>query len=482
MKKVRQLTSKEVIFVGGETPSIYQHTGGLLILDASNCPGFGYETFRAYSESSLGELPQFRWRLHQVPLGLDLPYWVEDENFNFDRHLRRIAVPSPGDDAALAELVGYLYSKHMDRSAALWEAWFIEGLADGRFAVFHKVHHCLMDGQGAARLLEYMFEEKPGASRKKVALDIAEARAGDIPEPWRQTVTAAWRLSSLPAKAGLEIYGIFLQKLWQRVRNIGEEKKEKPSVSNTVFNTDIGGDRGLVFCSLPLAEIKVVKDHFGVTMNDVFLALVGGALRDYLLDLHELPDKALRTFIAVSLRTEKDEDFSNKVTTATVTLATDLEDPQQRLRTIAQESVAAKEGAHHGHKGAMELYQMLPPILNTVLAYLAPPDKIASLAGANLLVSNVRAGSRKMYLGGARVDSIYPMSIVSPGMGINVTCMGYADEINVGITIAPELFPDRWDIVEGLRKYLGVYLSLAGKKSNRRKSNPAGSKARKVQR
>jgi hypothetical protein len=149
MKNVRQLTSKEVIFVGGETPSIYQHTGGLLILDASNCPDFGYETFRAHTESSLGGLPQFHWRLHQVPLGLDLPYWDEDENFNFDRHMRRIAVPSPGDNAALAELVGYLYNKHMDRGAALWEAWFIEGLADGRFAVFHKVHHCLMDGKGA---------------------------------------------------------------------------------------------------------------------------------------------------------------------------------------------------------------------------------------------------------------------------------------------------------------------------------------------
>jgi diacylglycerol O-acyltransferase len=132
-------------------------------------------------------------------------------------------------------------------------------------------------------------------------------------------------------------------------------------VCNSVFNTDIDGERGQVFCSLPLAELKVVKNHFGITMNDVFLALVAGSLRDYLLDLHELPDRALRTFIAVSLRTEKDEGFSNKVTTATVTLATDLEDPEQRLRTIAKESVAANEGAHHGRKGALELYQMLPP-------------------------------------------------------------------------------------------------------------------------
>ncbi len=476
MKNLRQLTSKEVIFVGGETSNIYQHTGGLLLLDASQVPGFGFETYRRYVEQSIGRIPQFRWRMEEVPLGLDLPYWVEDENFNFDHHVRRIALPSPGDRVALGELLGYLYSKHMDRGRALWETWFIEGLADGRYALFFKVHHCLMDGQGAARLIDYMFDEKPGKPPKKVAPEIAEARAGDVPDAWRKSLTAAWRLSRLPAKATLEINGIFLQQLWQRLKRRGK-RKEKAPVPPTPFNTNVSSERGLVFGSLPVADIKRIKDHFGVTVNDVVLGLVGGVMRDYLLGKGELPEDPLRAFIAVSLRSETDEGFSNKVTTAAVTLATDRADPAERLRAIAAESEAAKREAHQSsHKGAMEIQQMLPPILNTALALLAPPDKTASLAGANLLVSNVRTSPDKMYMAGARIDSIYPMSIVGPGLGINVTCIGYGDEIDFGITVDPRLTPDGWLLIDGLNEQLGRYLKLAGEKPRRRKTPAARAK------
>jgi WS/DGAT/MGAT family acyltransferase len=469
MKNLRQLTSKEVIFVGGETSNMYQHTGGLLLLDASDCPDFGFESYRRYVEASIARIPQFHWRLEEVALGLDLPYWVEDENFRIDHHVRRIAVPSPGDRVALGELVGYLYSKHMDRGRALWETWFIEGLADGRYALFFKAHHCLMDGQGAARLIDYLFEEKPGAAPKEIAPDLAEARAGEIPETWRKSLTAAWRLSRLPARATLELNEIFLQQLWKRVKHRGR-RSERPPVPHTLFNTNVGSERGLVYGSLPLADIKSVKNHFDATVNDVVLALVGGMLRDYLLEKGALPEDSLRSFIAVSLRTEKDEEFSNKVTTAAVTLATDLDDPGQRLKVIAQESESAKQEAHGSrHKGSMEIQQMLPPVLNTALFYLAPPDKTASLAGANLLVSNVRTSPRKMFLAGARIDAIYPMSIVGPGLGINVTCVGYSDAIHFGITVDPRLTPDGWKIMDGLHEQLARYVALTGRKAPRRK-------------
>lgn len=478
MNNIRQLTSKEVIFVGGETSSIYQHTGGLIILDPGRRKNWGFEQFRKHTETQIGQIPQFRWRLHQVPLGLDLPYWVKDEQFNIDRHVRKIAVPSPGDDAALAELVGFLYSKHMDRNHALWEAWFIEGLAGGRYAVFHKVHHCLMDGQGAARLMEYMFEDGPRAKPRKLSGELASAEPGEIPETWRKAVTAAWRLYSLPLKAGLEINDIFMQKLWKKIkRSDAAPRAPKPEVTNASFNTDVGADRGIVFASLPLADIKAVKTHFDVTINDVMLALVSGSLRDYLQAYHELPDIPIRTFIAVSLRQEGDAEFSNKVTTAAVTLATDVADPQERLRAIAAESQGAKEGARGGGKGAMEIQQMLPPFLNTVLALVAPPDKIAGLAGANLLVSNVRTSPKKMYLAGARVEAIYPMSIVGPGLGVNVTCIGYADNIDVGITLAPELFPECWELTEGMQRHLKAYVALTKKKTAARK--PAARRTRK---
>ena len=144
MPNVRQLTPQDVLFVGGETSKIYQHAVGLILLDGSDRPGFGFEAFRRHMEERVGSIPQFRWKLHEVPLGLDLPYWVEDGHFSFDHHIRRIAVPSPGDREALGELVSYLYCKHLDRNRPLWEAWFIEGLADGQYATVHKMHHCMM--------------------------------------------------------------------------------------------------------------------------------------------------------------------------------------------------------------------------------------------------------------------------------------------------------------------------------------------------
>ena len=186
MQTLRQLTPQDVLFVGGETPRIYQHTVGLMLIDGRDRPGFGFEAFRRHTQERLGRIPHFRWKLHEVPLGLDLPYWVEDDRFSFDYHIRRIAVPSPGNREALAEVVSYLYSSHLDRNRPLWEAWFIEGMPDGQFAVVHKMHHCMMDGEGASKLLEILCDFTRDATPAELDRAIAKAQAGEVPQLWRQ--------------------------------------------------------------------------------------------------------------------------------------------------------------------------------------------------------------------------------------------------------------------------------------------------------
>ena len=173
MAQLRQLTPREVLLVGGENSRVYQHTAGLTLLDASMTPGFCYEFFRQHLEQRLSSIPHFRWKLHEVALGLDLPYWVEDENFSFDHHIRRIAVPAPGDEKALAEVVSYLYCRHLDRNRPLWETWFIEGLADGQYALVQKLHHCMMDGEGASKLSAAMCDLEPDAAPREVPPAIA---------------------------------------------------------------------------------------------------------------------------------------------------------------------------------------------------------------------------------------------------------------------------------------------------------------------
>jgi diacylglycerol O-acyltransferase / wax synthase len=210
--------------------------------------------------------------------------------------------------------------------------------------------------------------------------------------------------------------------------------------------------------------------------------VVGGSLRDYLLTQGKLPEEALRAFMAVSLRTAADDEFSNKITTRTVTLATDVADPLHRLRAIAQESNAVKKEAHGGGRGMMEIVQILPPLLVSAMTSITPPDQIARMMGANVVVSNIRGSAEPLYIAGARVLSIYPMSIIAPGGGLNITCISYADEIDFGVTIDPDMFPDPWRIIDGLHKALGEYLVLARKKTRRRKKNAVSSRVGKKKR
>jgi WS/DGAT/MGAT family acyltransferase len=227
-------------------------------------------------------------------------------------------------------------------------------------------------------------------------------------------------------------------------------KRDKPPLALASFNTEISADRSFVWGSLPLDSVKAVKKHFDVTVNDVVLAMVGGAMRRYLLGQGELPELSLRAMMAVSLRSDGDEEFSNRVTNMPVTLGTDLDDPIERLRAIHAETERAKQEARAGHIGAMEVFQMMPPIVITTLMGALPPDQTPEIMGANLVVSNVRASPVPMYIAGARMEAIFPLSLLSDGLTINFTCLSYLDEIDFGVAMAPELFPRPWSIIDGL--------------------------------
>ena len=468
MADLRQLPPESVLFVSGENPSVYFHVSGLTMLDARDRPDFGFETFREHIESRLATIPQFRWRLHEVPFGLDLPYWVEDEEYHLDNHLHRIAVPSPGGREELGELVSYLYTRHLDRRRPLWETWFIEGLDDCRFAVFTKVHHCMFDGQAAAKLVEVISDFEADAAPRPVDPEIALARPGKPPARWQESVNAMRHLSEFPLRATREVLG-FVQASRRVRRTEPTGSTDRPRAPESLFNRDITGDRGFVFGSLPLTDVKAVKDHFGVTVNDVVLAVVGGSLRSYLLRHDQLPDRPLRSSIAVSLRTDGDDHFSNRVTTASITLATDLDDPVERLRTIAADTEQAKRHARAGAKGLLELVAAMPPPLVSALTSVLPTEVSWQIAHANVIVSSVRGSPFPLYMAGARTTAMYPMSIITTGGALNITCMSYADQIDVGMTIEPRLVADPWSLVDGMADELRAYHALIPTRRRRAK-------------
>ncbi len=468
MQILRQLTPEEVLFIGGETSTMYQHTAGLVLLDAADRPDFGFDSVRSHLARRIAEVPHFRWRLHEVALGLDLPYWVEDEEFDFDRHIRRIAVPSPGDHRALADLVSYLYARHLDRSRPLWEVWFIEGLEDGQYGLFSKIHHCIMDGEGANKLSQVINDLSPDGQRIPLDAAIADALPGARPTRLSESVTAARHLVAFPLRAAREIVTLAGQSVRTRLAD-GETARQRARTPATTFNRDIGKERGFVFGAIALDDVKAIKNHFDVTINDVLLAIIGGSLRRYLSADGNLPTESLRTSIAVSQRTD-DEMFANKVTVVGTTLATDLDDPVERLRVVSQDAAWAKAEAKSGSDGFMELVAAFPPLAVGAMMTMTPPEMFSQAAGYNLIVSNVRGAPIPMYLGGARISAMYPMSIILRGSGVNVTFISYVDGIDIGITTAPALVPDPWRLIDGIAAELAD-LSARIPKRKRRAAN-----------
>ena len=462
MSLITQLSREDVMFVAGETDTIYQHVAALITLDGSDRPDFDFEHFRQQCIERVSLVPHFRWKLHSVPMGLDRPYWVEDPQFSFDHHIKHIALPSPGDKATLCEVVAHLYCKHLDRSRPLWEIWLIEGLEDGKYAYLQKLHHCMMDGEGAFKMIETICDFEPDPRQPKtVDKAISEARAGKVPTYTESSATAWRHFARLPGEATRNIVDILRPKVLDQLVWPRKPKEERPLVPSVSFNGPISSDRAMTFATLPMAQLKAVKEHFGVTLNDVVLALVSSAVRDYLQAHSELPSQPLRTNIPVSLRSGSDDQFSNKVTNTTVTLATDLDDPGERLQAIHAESEQAKAQARDGSVGVLELFQIMPPILVSTLMESLPDDQGAQMLGANLIVSNVRGSPVPMYIAGARVESMCPISILTAGLGINFTCISYDQHMDFGIVVEPDLVPNHEDLATGLVKAMGQFHAIS---------------------
>lgn len=477
MSLITQLSREDVMFVAGETDTIYQHVGAVMVLDPGDRREFDFEHFRQHCIERVSLIPHFRWKLHSVALGLDRPYWVEDEKFSFDHHIKHIALPSPGDKATLCEMAAHLYCKHLDRNRPLWEIWLIEGLEGGKVAYLQKFHHCMMDGEGAFKMIETICDFEPDPTQPKtVDKAIGEARAGKVPT-YAESSSTAWRhFARLPGEATRSVVDILRPKILEQFVWPRKPKEERPVVPVVSFNGAISSDRAMTFAVLPMDQMKAVKQHFKVSLNDVVLALVSTAVRNYLLRHSELPEQPLRTNIPVSIRSGDDDQFSNKVTNTTVTLATDLDDPVERLQAIHAESERAKALAHSGAVGMIEMFQMMPPIMVSTLMESLPDDQAPQMLGANLIVSNVRGSPVPMYIAGARVENMCPMSILTAGMGINCTCISYAEGMDFGIVVEPDLVPHQEDLAEELQRAMDQYHALCRPKVRSKRGSKRGTK------
>ena len=419
------ISPTDALFLIGESREHPMHAGALQLFEPPDDAGphFVRESYQAMLECA-----DVRRTFRKHPAffgGVTNVAWSVDKDIELDYHLRRSGLPEPGRVRDLLELASRLHGTLLDRHRPLWEAHLVEGLQDGRYAVYTKYRHSLMDGVSALRLMQRAFTPDPDDNEVRVPWSLGPRKRT---EPRKQPSlleragrTAGSALALATSTLKLARAAVVEQQLTLPFR-----------APRTMFNVRIGGARRVAAQSWSLERIKAVKSAAGVTVNDVVLAMSSGALRAYLLDQSALPDAPLTAMVPVNLRKADDDRSGNMVGTFLCNLATDLEDPAKRLEMISTSIRDAKE-----------VFQQLPPVQQLALSALnigglffglIPGYLSTASPPFNIVISNVSAGrSEPLYWRGARLDGNYPLSIALDGQAVNITVTNNADNLDFGL-------------------------------------------------
>lgn len=360
--------------------------------------------------------------------------WQQDEQFDIEHHVRHNSLPKPGRVLELLALCSRLHGTLLDRQRPLWELHVIEGLADGRFAVYFKIHHALVDGVSAQRLLQRIltpdpaernlpapWAEHPGPSRNE-----ARGPAGDFP---RRTTVLRQAQELTGEAAGLPSALL-------RTVNRGLRELSAPvsfAAPRSMFNVPITGSRRFAAQSWPLSRFKGIGERVGATVNDVVLATCSGALRRYMQSLDALPEEPLIAMVPVALDlSARGPQGGNAVGAVMCNLGTDLADPAERLQMVRQSM----------REGKQALIELTPLQIVAMTGVGLSPLVLQGVPGVrgvfrppfNLIISNVPGPRTRLYLNGARLDGLYPLSIPYHGQALNITCTSYDDALAFGLT------------------------------------------------
>jgi WS/DGAT/MGAT family acyltransferase len=428
LKTMEPISPMDALFLIGESREHPMHVGSLQLFEPPEDAGphFVRESYQAMLECTDVQ-PTFR--KHPAFFGgITNVAWSFDKDVELDYHLRRSALPEPGRVRDLLELASRLHGSLLDRHRPLWEAHLVEGLEDGRYAVYTKYHHSLMDGVSALRLVQRAFTADPDDDEVRVPWSLGPRNSTQRRERRKRPSllervgrTAGSAFALAPSTVRLARAALLEQQLTLPFR-----------APRSMFNVRIGGARRVAAQSWSLDRVKAVKSAAGVTVNDVVLAMSAGALRAYLLERNALPDDPLTAMVPVNLRKDDDDRGGNMVGTFLCNLATDLDDPAQRLEIISSSIRDTKE-----------IFQQLPPVQQLALSAfnigglffgLIPGYLSTASPPFNIVISNVSAGpSEPLYWRGSRLDGNYPLSIPLDGQAVNITVTNNANDLDFGL-------------------------------------------------
>ncbi len=495
---MRQLTSLDAQFLAMETPRQSGHVSGLAILDPRSAPGgrVGLADIQELIAERLPLLPPFRWRLAEVPFGLDYPYWIDDPDFDLDFHVRELALPAPGDNDQLCDQVARIFSRPLDRTRPLWELYLIHGLKGGKVALLTKIHHAVIDGMSGAEIMGLLLDLGPEGPATGDDDPVWKGHAEGMPgqlELLARGVVGIPRypmrmLRALPSAIpniedtpfatlpGASVTGAIAKRARRLLGGSTVRGAGKFTAPRTSFNGRITPHRRFAFGRLSLDEVKQIKGHYGCTVNDAVVSICAGAVRRWLIEHNELPDEPLVAQVPVSVRSgEEIGTYGNRILLMSAPLLTNLADPVERLRQT-----------HDSLSDMKERHKALPASLLQDANHFIPPAVFARAAQLtfrlssgnvgrptwNLVISNVPGPQIPLFCAGARMVANYPVSVITDGMGLNITVMSYLGSLDFGIVADRDQMPDVERLIGWLREEVAALLPAAKTASTPSRAKP----------
>ena len=464
---MKLLSGTDSLFLHMEQGNQYMHVAGLGIYDPSSAPGskVRFKQILDFFSRRLDSAKVFRRRLVAAPFGLDRPYWIDEGEIDTEYHVRHIALPQPGDWRQLMIQVARIHSRPLDRSRPLWEAYVIEGLdnipgiAKGSFALYVKFHHAGVDGEAGAEIIKAIhtlsadFEEAPPPGDRTVVADRFPSRielySRAVGNRARQVFDAARLAVDLGGRVALAgknlvASGKALDLVQSLVaRQFGESGGGPGGMAGgkpeTRFDRPVSPHRVVDAVGFSLAECRTIRQHLdGVTINDIFMAATGGAIRKYLEGKGELPARSLNAMVPMSTRGgNKEMDSGNQIGMAPMALRTDIVDAVERVLAIRRGTTRTKAATSAlGKDLAAKVIQVIPAVAAEQLL------RLAMFSLSNVTLSNVRGPDVPLYMAGAQLEMFLAVSIAFDGIGLNVTGFSYNGTLWVCFVACRDMLPD----------------------------------------
>ena len=451
-----RLSALDATFLAVESEAAPMHVGAALIFDAKPLMlehgGLDIQRLSRYTEAALDSIPRYRQRVEWIPAFFH-PVWVDDDRFNMHFHLRHTRLPQPGDERTLKRLVGRLFSQHLDRSRPLWEFWVVEGLENDCFALVIKVHHCMVDGIAGVQLLEALLQISPDATERE-------------PNEWQARPAPSRTQLALNETShridGLRKLSRFMPRVRENFQGMSSVLRAgmKPAPRTAFTEHDISPYRRFDWTAFELADMKLIKNSLGGTINDLVVATTTGAVRRFLQRRGSDVDsiEGFRTALPVNTRKGGGLSVGNHVALLLADLPVSEREPLERLQKVIHVTSQLKEQSNQ--TGGAELIEDVADL--TTKRLVSELYRAAMrLRTYNLIITNVPGPPMPLYMLGTQLKAIYPMVPLMQNQNLGIALFSYFGRMHWGFNADWESFPDVHEFVEDLEASFAEYKELA---------------------